>query len=59
MNHGFGTVSDMIVTDGYMAVATDKMVTIVDFESKKEKLLTFISREAEQEILQNNDFFIY
>ena len=49
----------IIVTDGYMAVATDKMVTIVDFESKKEKLLTFISREAEQEILQNNDFFIY
>ena len=59
VNHGFGTISDMIVTDEYMAVATDKMVTIVDFESKKERLLTFISKEAEQEILQNNDFFLY
>ena len=51
----FSSVTNMVINEGKMILGMDKVIAIVDLETKKIKAYTPVSIESEIDILENND----
>lgn len=55
-NRFYGFVKNMIIRDNKMYLGLDKCVSVTDLENGEEKFYTFLSEEAEANILEANRF---